>query len=207
MSAIAQWTMHHAATLGAPFQPARGRVPSDATLRRALPHIDIVQREHQLTALPPPPPRRSTPAHSPLHGYALDGKYVRGARTHGAAPLLVSVVQQHHAQLLAQARVPAHQHESAGVRHLLMGQKWTGQVMTLDAGLTHPALAAQMLEQGGHSLMVVNRNQARLYAELTWYFATPPLPCDRPWQPVESLTTGHGRLELRHLSGTDDLDG
>lgn len=208
ISAIAQWTQHHAATLVATFQPARGRVPSEATLRRALRHVDIVQLEHQLmlltASMPLTPP---APEPAPLQGYAVDGKYVRGAGTHGETTLLVSVVQHHHGQILAQTRVPPQQHESAGVRQVLMGQPLTGKVITLDAGLTHPTLAAQIVEQGGHYLMVVKRNQARLYEELTWYFDTPPLPCDRPWQRVARLNKGHGRLEVRHLSCTDDLDG
>jgi predicted transposase YbfD/YdcC len=207
ISAIAQWVQHHAATLVARFQPARGRVPSEATLRRALRHVDIVQLEQQLTALTgSTPPDRSAPVQPPLQGYAVDGKYVRGAGMHGESTLLVSLVQHHHGQILAQTRVPSQQHESVGVRQVLTGQTLTGKVITLDAGLTHPTLAAQILEQGGHYLMVVKRNQVRLYDELTWYFDTPPLPCDRPWHWVEMLTKGHGRLELRHLSCTDDLD-
>ncbi len=41
ISAMAQWAHHHASTLVAAFQPARGRVPSEATLRRALRHADV----------------------------------------------------------------------------------------------------------------------------------------------------------------------
>jgi predicted transposase YbfD/YdcC len=207
ISAIAQWTQHHAATLVATFQPARGRVPSEATLRRALRHVDIVQLEHQLTALTVSTLHdRSSPEHPPLQGYAVDGKYVRGAGTHGQPTLLVSLVQHHQGQVLAQTRVPPERHESVGVQHLLAGQKLTGKVLTLDAGLAHPALAAQIRAQGGHYLMVVKRNQARLYDELTWYFDTPPLPCDRPWCSAQTITKGHGRLELRRLTCTDDLD-
>jgi hypothetical protein len=51
ISAITQWSQHHAATLAATFHPARGRIPSETTLRRALHYLDIVQLEHQLAAL------------------------------------------------------------------------------------------------------------------------------------------------------------
>jgi hypothetical protein len=87
---------------------------------------------------------------------------VRGAGSHGQRTLLVSLVQHEHEQVVAQTRVPPDRHESAGVRHVLTQQPLTGKVITLDAGLTHPALATQILEQGGHYLMVVKRNQARL---------------------------------------------
>ena len=52
----------------------------------------------------------------------------------------------------------------------------------MDAGLTQPKVAAQILAQGGHYLMVVKRNRRQLYDELTWFFDMPPLPCDRPWR-------------------------
>lgn len=79
-------------------------------------------------------------------------------------------------------------------------------MVTLDAGLAHPHLAAQIVQQGGHYLMGIKRNHARLYEELTWYFDNPPLPCDRPWTQTETWHKGHGRLERRTLTCTDDLD-
>jgi hypothetical protein len=54
--------------------------------------------------------------------------------------------------------------------------------------------------------MVVKRNRRQLYDELTWFFSTPPAPCDRPWRAVTTVNKGHGRLETRTLTCTDDLD-
>jgi hypothetical protein len=54
--------------------------------------------------------------------------------------------------------------------------------------------------------MVVKRDRHQLYDELTWFFATPPLPCERPWRTVTTVNKGHGRLETRQLTCTDDLD-
>jgi predicted transposase YbfD/YdcC len=206
-AAIAHWVHAHAAVLLAAFQPARGRLPSEATIRRALRQVDVTQLEQCLRRLSTLPlPRAASGAPPALHGFALDGKYVRGAGVHGYPTLLVSMVRHHHGTVVAQTRVPSAHHESAGVREILTGHDLSGKVITLDAGLAHPALAAQIRAQGGHYLMVVKRNQARLYQELTWYFATPPLPCDRPWQTAEAVTKAHGRLEARSLSCTDDLD-
>lgn len=146
------------------------------------------------------------PSPGSVDGAAVDGKYVRGAGTHGAPTLLVSLVQHSSAQVVGQIAVPDKQHESRGVTDLLRGRDLHGMVITLDAGLTHPALATQILAQGGHYFMVVKRNQARLYQELTWYFDTPPLPCDRPWRTCTLVTKGHGRLEQRTVTCTDDLD-
>lgn len=72
ISAIAQWTQYHAATLIAAFQPARGRVPSEATLRRALRHVDVAQLEHHLSALAAATLGEPS-SEPPLQGYAIDG--------------------------------------------------------------------------------------------------------------------------------------
>ena len=59
-TAIAQWAKRHATTLLAAFRPAKGRVPSESTIRRALQRVDVDalerQRAHrdQPVALPPP---------------------------------------------------------------------------------------------------------------------------------------------------------
>jgi hypothetical protein len=206
-AAIAHWVQCHAARLLTAFQPRRGQMPSEATIRRALRHIDVDHLEHHLAQLrlPPPIPRPTTPP-APPRGAAVDGKYVRGAGTHGCPTLLVSLVTHKPTQVLAQRRAAPHQHESKAVAQLLANRDLRGVVVTLDAGLTDPTLARQILAQGGHYLMVVKRNHARLYDEMTWYFDTPPLPCDPPSRTHTTLTKGHGRLEQRRVTGSDDLD-
>ena len=207
VAAIAQWVKQHQTLLIATFEPARQRVPSEATLRRALRSIDLhalerhlSQQRHRARSVPP----ATVPVIARAH--AVDGKYVRGAGSHGHGTLLVSFVAHGSASVRSQVAVPDKHHESHGVAKVLAGQDLHGLVITLDAGLTHPALAAQILENGGHYLMVVKRNQARLYQELTWYFNTPPLACERPWRENRTVTKGHGRLEQRTLTCTDDLD-
>lgn len=194
-AAIAQWVAEHRAPLLAAFRPARQRFRSEATLRRALRHVNLAPsnttsgpcRRGRLTH-PHPPPRAVT-------GYAVDGKYVRGAGTHGHPTLLVSLVHHNSPQVLGQRAVPDKQHESRGIAQLLAERTLQGMVTSLDAGLTHPALATQILEQGGHYFMVVKQNQARLYQALTWYFDTLPLPCDRPWWESLAVTKGHGKKQ------------
>ncbi len=135
----------------------------------ALRHVDVDHLEHHLAhvQLPTPlPPAPTSPA--PPRGAAVDGKYVRGAGTHGTTTLLVSVVTHDPVRVLAQRRAAPHQHESKAVAQLLAGRDLTGMVLTLDAGLTDAKLARQLLAQGGHDLMVVKRNHGQLYEELTW---------------------------------------
>jgi predicted transposase YbfD/YdcC len=207
VSAMAQWAKQHATPLITAFQPARGRVPSEATLRRTLRQLDVQALEQHLAALTSKkvaPTKAVAP--TVLQGASVDGKYVRGAGTHGVPTLLVSVVQHAEGRVLMQHAAAPHQHETTAVAQLLTGHDLTGLVITLDAGLAHPGLMRQILQQHGDYLLVVKRNHARLHEEMTWFFDTPPLPCDQPWRIRTTLTKGHGRLEQRRLTCTDDLD-
>lgn len=206
IAAIADWVQHQRAFLLATFQPARHRLPSEATMRRALRYVDVSALEQHLAALTADETPPLTPTPMAARGAAVDGKYVRGAGAHGQPTLLVSLVPHTSAHVCGQVATLDKQHERRGVAALLTHRDLRGMVVTLDAGLTHPALATQILAQGGHYLMVVKRNQARLYQELTWYFDTPPLPCDRPWRSATTVTKGHGRLEQRTVTCTDDLE-
>ena len=118
----------------------------------------------------------------------------------------MSLVAHGRGPVLAQTAVAPQQHASRAVPRLLAGRDVHGIVVTLDAGLASPALARQILQQGGQYLMVIKRNHGQLYEELTWFFDQPPLPCDLPWRAVTTISKGHGRLETRHLTCTADLD-
>ncbi len=206
-AAIAQWAHEHAEALVAAFRPQRQHVPSEATIRRALRHLDVRALETHLARLQKRPTRAPVQVGTPrLQGYAVDGKYVRGAGTHGHRTLLVSLVRHHDGRVIRQQAVTPHHHEGKAIAQLLKHQDLRGMVLTLDAGLTDPKLARHIRKQGGHYLMVVKRNQAQVYQDLAWYFDTPPLPCDRPWHTHRTVTKGHGRLEDRVLNCRDDLD-
>jgi predicted transposase YbfD/YdcC len=203
-TAIAHWARCHRETLVATFRPAKNRLPSESTIRRAIQQVDAALLDGLLARLQSPPPAPD-PAAS-LVAYAIDGKHVRGAGAHGNSTILVSLVEHTSARVLAQTPVSKKRHESQAVPGLLDTRDLRGCIVTMDAGLTHPKIARQIREQGGHFFMVVKRNQRQLYDELRWYFARPPLLCERPWQTTRTVGKEHGRLETRTLTCTDDLD-
>jgi predicted transposase YbfD/YdcC len=205
-AAIAQWAQRHATPLLKAFRPAKHRVPSEATLRRALQRVDVAALERQIAQLEQPAASVLPQAAERPAGYAIDGKHVRGAGAHGQPTVLVSLVAHQDAQVVAQTAVAHKRHETQAVPPLLMGRDLHGMVITMDAGITQPKLARQIRDQDGHYFMVVKRNRRQLYDELTWFFATPPAACDRPWRTVTTVNKGHGRLESRTLTCTDDLD-
>ena len=115
-AAIAHWASCHRAALLATLRPAKGRLPSESTIRRATQHVDASVLERLLARLQPPPPADSS---APLVGYAIDGKHVRGAGAHGQPTILVSLVEHTSARVLAQAPVSKKRHESQAVPSLL----------------------------------------------------------------------------------------
>jgi predicted transposase YbfD/YdcC len=182
-------------------------VPSEATIRRALQRVELVSLERHLAQLDLPHQASSSPQPTDEpQGYALDGKHVRGAGAQGQPTVLVSLVAHLDAQVIAQTAVAQKRHETQAVPTLLGERDLTRMVITMDAGLTQPKVATQIREQGGHYFMVVKRNRRQLYDELTWFFTAPPAPCEGPWRVVTTVHKGHGRLETRTLSCTDDLD-
>lgn len=74
----------------------------------------------------------------------------------------------------------------------------------MDALLTQRALAEQIEQQRSYYLMVVKRNQPRLYEVLTLFFELPASSADQEQSDrVQTITKGHGRLEMRTLECKD----
>lgn len=216
MRAIGQWVAEHAEEWGPLLELAPGRVPSAATLRRAVRAVDLVALEEHLTtfvaALPAPPPPDSGTAPTPLTplpwlGLAIDGKAVRGANRHGAAVHLVSLVRHDDGRVLGQLAVPDKSNEITAAPRLLARHNLRGTVTTMDALLTQRALASQILAQGGQYLMIAKANQPELLAAITACFADPPLP--EPGDATATVSTcdkGHGRVDLRTLERSAALN-
>lgn len=212
--AIAQWVAEHATELAPLVGLPAGRVPSAATLRRTLRAVDLAALETRIAtfvaALPaaPPSPASARPAPPlPWVGLALDGKAVRGANRHGARVHLVSLARHDDGRVLGQVAVASKSNEITAAPRVLDRHDLHGTVTTMDALLTQRALAAQIVAQGGHYLMVVKDNHPTILAAITTLFECPPQPAitDHP----ETATTcdkGHGRLEVRTLERSAALN-
>lgn len=198
--AIGQWVREHAKQV----RPiCGGRVPSEATLRRALARTDAGVLERQLAAFaqtemqaPPIPqtlgePRRQWQVH------ALDGKTVRGVGTHGVRVHLVSEVRQPDGLIVQQRMVAGRSNEIPCVQAMLRGRDLHGVVLTLDAMHTQRMTARLIVQQHGHYLMVVKANQPDLCEALASWFAEPDWGAEEAVERVETHNAGHGRLEWR----------
>jgi predicted transposase YbfD/YdcC len=220
LRAIAQWVAEHAAEVGPTVGLPPGRVPSAATLRRAVRAVDVAALEAQLAAfvaaLPTAPPagsepERVTPPSAVLPvgiGLAIDGKAVRGANRHGARVHLVGLVRHDDGRVLGQVAVADKRNELTAAPRLLAGWDLRGTVTTMDALLTQRALAVQIRAQGGHYLMPVKANQPELRRAIHTLFIQPPAPLAT--DAADAATTrdkGHGRLEIRSLARSAALNG
>lgn len=202
--AIARWVHEHRDDLFAVLPPSVSRLPSGATLRRALSQLDVAALEQALATFHPPsaPAPTPPPIPTPLQGVAIDGKAVRGVGRSGHPCHLVSLVQHGDATVLGQVEVALKRDERSAVPTLLEGRDLHGKVVTLDALHTLRSTARQIRALNGHYVMIVKKNQAALYEYLDLLFTLPAHPADHEvWQTVGPTSEkGHGRLETRRLT-------
>jgi predicted transposase YbfD/YdcC len=206
MEAIVRWVAERREELAREVQPPRGVLPSASTLRRAVRGLDCAALEARVAAFVAGLPTPTAPAR--WRGLAIDGKALRGANAHGAACHLVSVVRHADGYVLQQGAVGAKTNEITAVPALLAGRDLRGCVVTMDALLAQRALAAQVVAQGGHYLVVVKGNQPTRYETLDEAFTGdyPAWPGDHRAR-CRTVSKGHGRLETRTLERTAALNG
>jgi predicted transposase YbfD/YdcC len=211
---IVNWAQQHADELMAELQPKCPRIPSASTLRRVL-AVDAVCVEQQVAEHNQALDAADSTLGSVragngqvLRGQAVDGKDVRGVRAHGNPHFLVSLVRHESAYVLGQAVVDTKTNEITAVPALLAGRDLRGTVTTMDALLTQVSVAQQILDQGGHYLMVVKKNQGNLYQNIKLLFEVPPIPA-RPGELLVYQYSGakeHGRREQRTLESSIALN-
>jgi predicted transposase YbfD/YdcC len=200
---IGQWVKERRGELCQRLNLAR--VPSEATLRRAVQQIDPVQLTTLVAQVAVASSADATP--SPV-GLAVDGKEVRGAGHHGAPCFLVGVVR-HDGLILDHEAAPSKLREAAAVRQLLARRPLHGEVITVDALLAERPLARQIRAAGGHYFMVIKDNQPLTAQAIADLFARQPwLTAEREtaYQRVVTHDKGHGRLETRTLEASPCLN-
>ena len=181
------------------------RLPSEATLRRAVQAVDPGLIEQHLAEWADQVPEMAT--HDGLQGFALDGKEVRGSRAHGRIEHLLSLAR-HDGVVRRQHAVGRKTNEITAAPQLLGTCDLQGRVVTMDALLTQRRRAMQIRAQGGHYLMVVKGNQPELeQAIVTWFNgARPAVTAGREAAcSVRTYEKGHGRIETRTLEASSAL--
>jgi predicted transposase YbfD/YdcC len=104
--------------------------------------------------------------------------------------------------------------ELAVASRLISQIDWKGKVLTGDALYCQRCLCAAILLAGGDYLFIVKGNQPHLFEDLRLLFA-PPDPVKRagqgnlqlPEQQAQTIDKGHGRLEIRSIRVSSELNG
>jgi predicted transposase YbfD/YdcC len=193
---IGRWIWSHQAELVAQLRPERG-LPSPSTVRRALQGIDLAALDAQVSAVKPTGKQRPSRP-TGWQGQAIDGKAVRGVRRYGSKLHLVSLVAHQPTVVLGQVAVSEKRNEMTVVPQLLTGRDLQGTVTTMDALLCQRRLCQQILDQGGHYLVVVKSNHPTLYEAIDLLFT------GNGWTVSEKA---HGRIETRTLHASTTLVG
>jgi predicted transposase YbfD/YdcC len=214
ITASTAWMHEHKTELITSLNPAKKRMPSYATIRRVLVSINVEALEQQMAAYDQTLDRADATVGRlegadgmTWRGQAVDGKTVRGASAHGHLVHLVSLVRHESGAVLDQCQVADKSNEITAVPTLLADRDLMGTVTTMDALLTQQSQARQILDQGGHYLMVVKENQATLYGDLALLFAQPQaLRGEQDPLVWRQTSQGHGRKETRTVESSVALN-
>lgn len=205
MSGIAHW-----ARLREPWLKGRlglKRLPCANTYAYVCAHLDV----GDLTAKIRDWLAQVTPTHAAdeLVHWAIDGKVLRGShRTtpvaqSGQAVLGVYAVASgllHHCQMIERKG-----YEAATAQEFVSQTDCKGGVITADALHTRPRFCRRIRQQKGQYVLLVKRNRAQLEAEIRPLFALPP-DCRYPVQTAQTVESGHGRLMLRRIWTSRELN-
>lgn len=222
MSGIAQWARLRAAWLCPLLQVTHGRLPCANTYTSLCATVDVADLNRRLAQffVPPLPPLPDAPAAPALEEtpaaapraqrhVAVDGKTLRGTRRSGnvsqPAVHLLSLYDVTHQGTLAQAEVATKEHEIPGATALIAGRDLRGCVVTADALHTQRQWCRTVRAQGGDYVLIAKKNQRGLLQDIAVLFegAWPA------WLEQRSATTvnkGHGRIEVRHLRASTELN-
>jgi predicted transposase YbfD/YdcC len=221
LSGIAQWGRLRATWLCPLLQLTRFTLPCANTYTLLCAKVDLADLNHRLAHFfVPPLPTLSAPheagalpvpllpsrAQRPL---ALDGKTLRGSRRSGAvvqpAVHLLSLYDVTHQGTLAQVEVATKDHEIPGATALIAGYDLRGCVVTADALHTQRNWCRTVRAQGGDYVLIAKKNQRGLREDVALLFGG-VWPAWLEQRSVRTFDKGHGRLEVRQLRASTELN-
>ncbi|MCH0573155.1 ISAs1 family transposase [Streptomyces sp. MUM 136J] len=198
LTAITEWISDVPAwacrVLRFPTDPLSGTVsvPQPHTLRRLLVQLDGDALDRAIGAFLT---ARAAPAgRDPgLRAIAVDGKALRGSRTHVTGHVTPLAAMDHTGHVPAQRQVADKSNEIPAFRPLLDSVEMAGTVITADALHTQHAHGTYLRERGAHHIAHVKANHSDLLDRVRRL----------PWREItldhHDRTRAHHRLEIRRL--------
>jgi predicted transposase YbfD/YdcC len=210
-NAIAEWGRARVALFVKAFELPRPKLPCANTYRLTLSQTvtaeELEAHFQQFLA--------QRPGLGPGTHIALDGKTLRGTIPTGDSQGLHLLAAYAPAQgrVLAQVVVAGKENEISAAPRLLDRLDLQSKIVTGDALFAQRTLSQQVVTAGGDYLWAVKDNQPQLRADIEELF-TPTAPLAKgfnvgptDFQRVETVGTGHGRLETRTLTASSLLQG
>jgi predicted transposase YbfD/YdcC len=140
---------------------------------------------------------------------ALDGKTLRGTLGHEAADQQkmhqLTLYDTQTGVLLKEQVTGEKQNELSIVSAFLTPVLVKGRIISADALHTQRAFCFSVTRWGGEYLLIAKNNQPTLADDLRLFFSEPPHDC-RDWRTARTVNKGHGRLEIRELVASTELN-
>ncbi len=218
--AIAEWVRLRAEWLGEVLPITRKTFPCAATYSNVLRALDAEQVNQVLTqALTrvratercgDEPSRLAGQAEREEHVHvALDGKTLRGTLGHEPADQVkmhqLALYETKTGLLLKEQVTGEKQNELSIVSQFLTPLWVKGRIISADALHTQHVFCASVTRWGGAYVLIAKGNQSMLRDDLRLFFSEPPADC-RDWRTARTGDLGHGRLEIRELVTSTELN-
>ena len=144
----------------------------------------------------------------------MDGKTLRGTIPKGETQgvHLLAVYLPEEGIVLGQVEVGVKENEISNAAEVLADVPLKNRVVCADAMQTQRKLSVEVLAKGGDYLWTAKENQPTLRADIEQFFKPsrvakgwhiPELP---RWE-TQTIDKGHGRIEVRHITVMQDVDG
>ena len=209
-SAMAEWGRNYGGKLVKDLGFTHKKTPCAATLHTVFRNIDKQEFEDKLSewaegVMSCDDADDDTDATSDPDGVSLDGKTLRGSLKQGATGThLLSAVSHRLGLTLTQQSGDNSTDELRIIHEALQNLVIEGRVFTMDALNTQRKTAKTITDGGGDYVMIVKDNQPRLLDDVKTVFHGPDSHLLHK-SSAQSLDIGHGRIEERSLTCSDEL--
>lgn len=219
-AAIAEWVRLRADWVRQVLPVARETFPCASTYSNVLRTLDAEQVNQVLTqrllrirameCCGEEPSRLVGPSqHAELTNLALDGKTLWGTLGHVAADQKkmhqLGLYETQTGMLLKEQVTGEKQNELSIVSEFLTPVLVKGRIISADALHTQCAFCFRVKRWKGHYVLIAKDNQPTQAEDLRLFFTEPPADC-RDWRTARNVNKGHGRLEIRELVASTELN-
>jgi predicted transposase YbfD/YdcC len=219
-AAIAEWVRLRASWLRQVLPMTRPSFPCAATYGNVLQALDAEQlnqvvmqaliRVAATQRCGDEPSRLAGQAEREEHVHvALDGKTLRGTLGHEPADQKkmhqLALYETQTGVILKEQVTEEKQNELSIVSQFLTPVLVKGRIISADALHTQCAFCLKVRRWEGDYVLIAKGNQPTLREDVQLFFDEPPVDC-RDWRSARTVNKGHGRLEIRELVASTELN-